>query len=59
LHKHRRRLLTRTNYLTHRQKQRLDLLWDTDDDVALQVTWRFYRDLIAAHGHTDKPGARS
>ncbi|MGP4998956.1 transposase, partial [Corynebacterium variabile] len=31
LYKHRRALLTRTNFLTDRQKQRLDLLWDTDD----------------------------
>ncbi|WP_313280675.1 hypothetical protein [Timonella senegalensis] len=30
LYKHRRALLTRTDYLTKRQKQRLDLLWDTD-----------------------------
>lgn len=55
LYKHRRALLTRTNYLTDRQKQRLDLLWDTDDDyVALQVTWEFYQDLVAAYGHPDK-----
>jgi transposase len=55
LYKHRRALLTRTNFLTDRQKQRLDLLWDTDDDyVALQVTWEFYQDLIGAYGHPDK-----
>jgi len=55
LYKHRRSLMTRTNYLTERQKQRLDLLWDTDDDyVALQVTWEFYQDLIGAYGHPDK-----
>lgn len=42
LYKHRRALLTRTNFLTERQRQRLDLLWDTDDDyVALQVTWQY------------------
>ncbi|WP_419866054.1 transposase [Corynebacterium neomassiliense] len=42
LYKHRRGLLTRTDYLTDRQKQRLQLLWDTDDDyVALQVTWQY------------------
>lgn len=52
LYKHRRALLTRTNYLTDRQKQRLNLLWDTDDDyVALQVTWEFYQETIAAYSH--------
>ncbi|MGO1990866.1 MAG: ISL3 family transposase, partial [Corynebacterium sp.] len=51
LYKHRRHLMTRTNYLTDRQKQRLNLLWTTDDDyVALQVTWGIYQDLIAAYG---------
>jgi transposase len=35
LYKHRRSLLTRTNYLTERQKQRLNLLWATDDDYGL------------------------
>jgi len=55
LYKHRRSLMTRTNYLTVRQKQRLNLLWATDDDyVALQVTWAFYQDVIAAYGHPDK-----
>lgn len=55
LYKHRRSLMTRTNYLTERQKQRLNLLWATDDDyVALQVTWAFYQDVIAAYGHPDK-----
>jgi len=55
LYKHRRSLMTRTNYLTDRQKQRLNLLWATDDDyVALQVTWAFYQDLIGAYGHPDK-----
>ncbi|MFZ2562663.1 MAG: ISL3 family transposase [Corynebacterium variabile] len=55
LYKHRRALLTRTNFLTERQKQRLDLLWGTDDDyVALQVTWAFYQDLIGAYGHPDR-----
>lgn len=32
LHKHRRTLLTRTGYLTDRQKQRLEILWATDDE---------------------------
>ena len=55
LYKYRRTLLTRTNYLTQRQKQRLDMLWATDDDyVALEVTWLFYQDLIAAYGHPKK-----
>ncbi|WP_080792432.1 ISL3 family transposase [Corynebacterium pacaense] len=55
LYKYRRTLLTRTNYLTDRQKQRLDMLWATDDDyVALEVTWLFYQDLIAAYGHPKK-----
>lgn len=52
LYKHRRTLLTRTNYLTERQKQRLDLLWATDGDyVALEVTW------MALTGHD--PGLRA
>lgn len=55
LYKHRRTLLTRTNYLTERQNRRLDLLWATDDDyVALEVTWMFYQDMIAAYGHPKK-----
>lgn len=55
LYKHRRTLLTRTNYLTERQKQRLDMLWATDGDyVALEVTWMFYQDMIQAYGHPKK-----
>ena len=55
LYKYRRTLLTRTNYLTERQKQRLDLLWATDDEyVALEVTWMFYQDVIQAYGHPQK-----
>ncbi len=55
LYKHRRTLLTRTDYLTERQKQRLDMLWATDDDyVALEVTWMFYQDVIQAYGHPKK-----
>lgn len=39
-------------YLSEKQKQRLDILWATDDDyVALEVTWLFYQDLI----HTYHP----
>lgn len=49
LYKYRRSPLTRPKYLTERQRQRLDLPWDTDDDyVALQVTWKFYQEMIAA-----------
>lgn len=52
LYKHRRTLLTKTNYLTERQRQRPDLLWNSDDDhVALHVTWGFYQDVIAAYAH--------
>ena len=55
LYKHRRTLLTRRNYLTERQKQRLEMLWATDDDyVALEVTGLFYQDMIAAYGHPKK-----
>ncbi|MBG9355559.1 transposase, partial [Corynebacterium belfantii] len=55
LYKHRRTLLTRTNYLTQRQKQRLEMLWVTDDDyVALEVTWLLYQDMIAAYAHPKK-----
>ncbi|WP_420826858.1 hypothetical protein [Corynebacterium macginleyi] len=44
--------MTRTNYLTERQKQRLEVLWATDDDyVTLEVTWLFYQDIIAAYAH--------
>lgn len=59
LYKHRRTLLTRTDYLTDYQKQRLDLLWTTDEEyVALEVTWLFYQDLIAAYGHPKKSEGR-
>ncbi|STC67758.1 transposase-like protein [Corynebacterium diphtheriae] len=55
LYKHRRTLLTRTNYLTQRQKQRLEMLWATDDDyMALEVTWLLYQDMIAAYAHPKK-----
>ena len=55
LYKHRRTLLTRTNYLTERQKHRLERLWATDDDyVALEVTWLLYQDMIAAYAHPKK-----
>lgn len=55
MYKYRRTLLTRTNYFTDRQKQRLDMLWATDDEyVALEVTWMFYQDLIQAYGHPKK-----
>lgn len=47
--------MTRTDYLTDRQKQRLDLLWATSDDyVALPVTWGFCQEMIGAYGHPDK-----
>ena len=59
LYKHRRALLTRTDFLTERQRQRLELLWATDDDyVALQVTWGFYQELISAYGHPKKQEGR-
>ncbi|MGP5591435.1 ISL3 family transposase, partial [Corynebacterium variabile] len=59
LYKHRRALLTRTDFLTERQRQRLNLLWATDDDyVALQVTWGFYQELISAYGHPKKQEGR-
>ncbi|MBG9348257.1 transposase, partial [Corynebacterium belfantii] len=55
LYKHRRALLTRMNYLTQRQKQRLEMLWATDDDyVALEVIWLLYQDMIAAYAHPKK-----
>ena len=54
-----RALLTRTDLFTERQKQRLDQLWATDDDdVALQVTWGFYQELISAYGHPKKQQGR-
>ena len=59
LYKHRRALLTRTDFLTDRQRQRLELLWATDDNyVALQVTWGFYQELISAYGHPKKHEGR-
>ena len=59
LYKHRRALLTRTDFLTDRQRQRLELLWATDDDyVALQVTWGFYQQLISAYRHPKKQDGR-
>lgn len=54
-YRYRRTLLTRTNYLTQQQKQRLDMLWATDDHyVASEVTWLFYQDMIAAYGHPQR-----
>lgn len=55
LYKNRKALLTRTEYLSEKQKKRLDILWATDDDyVALEVTWLFYQDLIHAYQHPNK-----
>lgn len=54
MYKHRRALLTRTNFLTGRQKQRLVLPWKTDDIVVLLATWEFYQDLVGAYGHPDR-----
>lgn len=49
-YKHRRALLTKTKYPTHRQKQRLDLLWATDDDyIPLELTCGFWQNVIAVY----------
>lgn len=44
------------NYLAERKKQRMDMLWGTDDDyVVLEVTWVFCQDMIQAYGYPKKP----
>ena len=44
--------MTRTEFLTGWQKQRLEVLWAADDDhIALEVTWGFYQYVIAAHSN--------
>lgn len=59
MYKHRRTLLTRTNYLTERQNKRLEMLWAADDEyVALEVTWLIYQDLIQGYGHPKKSEGR-
>ncbi|MGV0362963.1 transposase [Corynebacterium minutissimum] len=46
LYKHRRALLTKTNYYTERQRQRLKMLWAIDDDYAgPEVTWFLYQNM--------------
>jgi transposase len=55
LYEHQRTLLTRTNYLTERQTQHLDVLWAIDRGyVALEVMWLVYQDLIQSCGQPKK-----
>lgn len=52
LYKDRKTLLTRVDFLTDRQRRRLEKLWETDEDyVALEVTWSVYQQIIAAYQH--------
>ncbi|GAB2505887.1 Transposase [Corynebacterium atrinae] len=55
LYKNRKTLLTRIDFLTDRQAQRLEELWDTDDDyVVLEVTWIVYQMMIDAYADKDR-----
>lgn len=55
LFKNRRVLLTRMAFLTARQRERLEVLWQVDElMVILQVTWQIYQDIIAAYAHPKK-----
>lgn len=58
LYRNRKALLTRHEFLTDKQKHRLDALWATDSDyVPLEVTWLVYQRIIDAY-NTDAETSR-
>ena len=61
LYNNRKTVLTRIAFLTARQRQRREVLWQVDElMVILQVTWQIYQDIIAAYAHPkEKVGVRS
>lgn len=59
LYKHRRTLLTRIAYLTKRQRERGEVLWQVDElMVIVQMTWVIYQDIIAAYAHPKRSEGR-
>ena len=55
LYNNRKTVLTRIAFLTARQRQRREVLWQVDElMVILQVTWQIYQDIIAAYAHPKK-----
>ena len=55
LYRKRKNLLTRLDYLTPRQKEKLEVLWVTDPDyVGLEVTWGVYQRIIDAYNTPEK-----
>lgn len=55
LYRNRKSLLTRTAFLTDKQKDRLEALFTFDDDYApLQETWKIYQQVIDCYQDGDK-----
>jgi transposase len=50
----RRTMLTRISLVTPKRGERLDEVLTADEHVAVQVTWRYYQEMIAAYGE-DQP----
>ncbi|MDC7104275.1 transposase, partial [Corynebacterium falsenii] len=60
LYNNRKTLLTRLEFLTPRQKQKLEVLWATDPDyVGLEVTWGVYQRIIDAYNTPNKRQGRN
>ena len=58
LYRARRTLHTGDDLLTDRQRERLDLLFSTDDHVEVEATWGIYQRMIAAYRDPDRTRAR-
>ncbi|MCV7193425.1 ISL3 family transposase [Mycolicibacterium brumae] len=58
LYKARRTLLTGSDLLTDKQKNRLDALFADDRHVQVQTTWAIYQEVIAAYRHPDRAAGR-
>ena len=58
LYRARRTLHTGDDLLTDRQRERLVLLFSTDDHVEVEATWGIYQRMIAAYRDPDRTRAR-
>lgn len=59
LYMSRRILHTGLEFLTERQWDRLDALFDADDHAEVEVTWAAYQRIITAYRHPDRAAARA
>ncbi|CCH70211.1 transposase (fragment) [Phycicoccus elongatus Lp2] len=58
MYRARRTLHTGDDLLTDRQRERLVLLFSTDDHVEVEATWGLYQRMIAAYRDPDRTRAR-